>query len=175
MKVGLLGGSFNPAHHGHLYISNLAIKKLKLNQVWWLPTLQNPFKEKSIYADYSWRFKNCQKLSEENPKILVKSFDEIYTEKLLQKLTSRYPNYQFYWIMGADNLANLHKWKNFNKLIKIMPFAIFSRESFLLKANKMPALKIYNSLKKTGAKLPKFLIFRSKNCDLSSTKIRNHV
>jgi nicotinate-nucleotide adenylyltransferase len=96
MKIGLLGGSFNPPHHGHLHISNLAIKKLHLNQVWWIPTAHNPLKEKSIYAPYVERLQKCENLTKAHPKIYVKKLDEIYTVKLLQKLKKQYPTVEFF-------------------------------------------------------------------------------
>ena len=77
MKVGLLGGSFNPPHQGHLHISQIAIKKLGLNQVWWIPTAHNPFKEKSIYDSYENRVQKCEKLTQNLIKIRDKKFDEI--------------------------------------------------------------------------------------------------
>ena len=98
MKVGLFGGSFNPVHLGHLYVSNLAVKKLGLNQIWWIPTARNNFKDASIYQSYELRCKKCEILIKNNPKIFLKKFDEIYTEKLVKKLQKKYPKYQFFWV-----------------------------------------------------------------------------
>ena len=168
MKVGLFGGSFNPAHQGHLHVSNLALKKLGLNQIWWIPTKYNPLKEKSIYADYQTRFDKCKNLTKNNPRIYLKKFDEIKTEKLIKKLQNQYPTYQFFWIAGADNLPRLHEWDNFQNLMKLLPFAIFSRENFATRISRTKSFKIYSKLNKSGdKKLPKFLVFRTKNVNIS--------
>jgi nicotinate-nucleotide adenylyltransferase len=164
MKVGLLGGSFNPPHQGHLHLSNLAIKKLNLNQVWWIPTLKNPFKEDSIYESYVSRVEKCEDLIRNYPKLRLKRFSEIYTQKLIERLKKKYPNVEFFWIMGADNLEKFHKWKNFKELLKSIPIAIFSREKFLQHARKSRIFQLKLQ--------PKLLIFHTKNLDISSTKIR---
>lgn len=172
MKVGLFGGSFNPPHLGHLHISNLAIKKLGAHQIWWLPTAHNPFKELRIYESYETRLEKCEKISKNNPKIRVKKFDEIRTEKLVKMLKKKYPTYQFFWIAGADNFERLHEWDNFKNLIKLLPFVIFSREDFLLKIAKTKAFQIYKKLEKNH--LAKFKIFKTKNLNISSTELRKN-
>jgi nicotinate-nucleotide adenylyltransferase len=198
MKIGLFGGSFNPPHQGHVYISELAIKKLGLNQLWWIPNKYNPLKKQVVFDDFDSRFKKCQQMTLGSPKIKVKNFknDSVYTEELLTKLKSKYKNHQFYWIMGADNLVDLHRWKNFKKLIKMVIFVVFSRQNFLSTLKSSKAYNIYqgflkNNLNKpdkspktpdkisdkapnktSGQNLPRFLIFRIRNLDISSTQIR---
>ena len=164
MKIGLLGGSFNPPHLGHIYISQLAIKKLGLNQVWWIPTAQNPFKEKSIYESYKNRVLKCEILAKSQSKIHIKQFDEIYTQCLISRLQARYKNIEFFWLMGADNLEKFHQWKNFKKLILQIPLIIFAREKFLTKIKKTQSWKFISSTK--------YKIFYTKNLDISSSKIR---
>jgi nicotinate (nicotinamide) nucleotide adenylyltransferase len=164
MKVGILGGSFNPPHQGHVHISNLAIQRLGLNQVWWIPTAYNPLKDQSIYEDYSSRIKKCEDLTAKYPKIYTKKFDEIYTEILVKNLRSRYKNIEFFWLMGADNLENLHLWDGFKKLVKQIPLMIFSREKKLRNIKKTKAWKFVAH--------SKYKIFYSKNLDISSTEIR---
>lgn len=172
MRIGLLGGSFNFAHEGHVYISNLALKKLNLKQIWWIPTSQNPFKDKNSYAPFEDRIKECLKITEKHPKIYVKNFYEhsFSTYKLLKKINAQHPQIEFYFIIGADNIANLHKWKNFVNLIKIVNFAIFSRNSFLIKARKTKAFALYQSLAKKH--LSKIFLFKTKNYDISASAIR---
>lgn len=164
MKVGLLGGSFNPPHIGHVHISNLAIQKLGLNQVWWMPTAHNPLKEKSIYASYEVRFKKCQDLTKSSPKIYIKKFDEIYSKILISRLRARYKNIEFFWIMGADNLEKFHQWEGFKKIASQISLAIFSRETKLRMIRKTKSWKFVSS--------SKFKIFYTKNLDISSTAIR---
>lgn len=174
MKVGLFGGSFNPPHKGHLHISNLAVKKLGLNQIWWIPTKHNPFKDESIYESYKTRCQKTKDLTKDNPKIYLKEFDEIQTEELVRKLQNKYKGYQFFWITGADSMERLHEWGNFKNLIKLLPFAIFSREKYLLKMSRSKSFKIYQKLLQSSNKLPRFLIFKTKNINISSTQIRNN-
>lgn len=165
MKVGLLGGSFNPPHQGHVHISNLAIKKLNLNQVWWIPTAYNPLKERSIYEEYSSRVQKCEVITANNPKIYVKKFDEIYTEILVKKLRSRYKNIEFFWLMGADNLEKFHQWDGYKNIVKKISLAIFSREKKLRNIRKTKSWKF---IAQSDCK-----IFSSQNLDISSTEIRN--
>ncbi len=199
MKIGLLGGSFNPAHQGHIHISELAVKKLGLNQVWWIPTSQNPLKEKAT-EPYLARLQDCIKITQNHPKIVIKDFekDSPSTYKIVKKIKAKHPEAQFYWIMGADNLKKFHLWKNFLPLIKSIEFAIFSRADFLLKAKETRAFRIYQNIFSTrnskpsaiknasvlklletknnvikSAQLPKFSLFQTKNYDISSGAIRN--
>lgn len=177
MKIGLLGGSFNPAHQGHIYISELAVQKLGLNQVWWIPTAQNPFKEKATKS-YIARINDCLEITRSHPKICVKNFekDSFFTYGLVKKLRAQHPEVRFYFIMGADNLEKFHLWKNFLPLIKLIEFAIFSRADFLLKAKETKAFQIYQkviNVRESNAQLPKFLLFKTKNCNISSSAIRN--
>lgn len=165
MKIGILGGSFNPPHKGHIYISELAIKKLGLNFVWWIPTQKNPLKEAKNYEAYVSRIKKCEKLISSSPKLKIQQFDEIYSEKLVKKLKAKYPNVEFVWIMGSDNLANLHRWKNFKNFISNIKLTIFSRENSLLKIKQSRAWPF--------VKLQNPAIFFTKNLDISSTQIRN--
>ncbi len=183
MKIGLLGGSFNPAHLGHLHISKLATKKLRLNQIWWLLNY-NPFKEKSAYSSEESRLQACETITKNDPQIKVKNiFSEcIYTYDLVKKIKKKYPNCQFYWIMGADNLDKFHQWENFDRLIKEIEVVVFSRQEYLKKARETKALQLYFAKKKYAKKidkkivkkktLPKISLNRTKNYDISSTQLR---
>ena len=174
MKVGILGGSFNPAHLGHIHLSEIAIKKLALNQLWWIPTSQNPLKAKNDFLSFEERVKNCQILTRKNPKIYVKKIDNFYTIDLINYLQNKHKNYEFIWVMGADNLAELHRWHDFKNLIQKIEFAIFSRDNYLKKANNFKASKLYQKYKNKSKKLPKFSIFHSRKLNISSTQIRNN-
>ncbi len=173
MRVGLFGGSFNPPHQGHLHISGLAIKKLGLHQIWWIPTAHNNFKDPSIYESYDTRCNKCLALIKSHPKIYLKKFDQVQTAKLVKTLQKEYPNYDFIWIAGADNLERLHEWSNFKQLINMLPFAIFSREDFLLKIRQTKSFQIYKKLAQKNS-LPQFRIFKTQNLNISSTKLRKN-
>jgi nicotinate-nucleotide adenylyltransferase len=169
-KIGLLGGSFNPPHQGHVHISNLAKKHLNLDEIWWILTKNNPFKDKNLYEDYEIRLKKCQAIvaNEKNTKIMA--FDEVFTIDLVKKLHKNYENVKFTWIMGADNFENLHLWKDFEILIKMIDFAAFSRQNHLKNLKNSQAFEI---MKKTPE--CKLTIFETENLDISSTQIRNNV
>ncbi len=188
MKIGLLGASFNPAHLGHLYISNLALKKLGLNQVWWFIN-DNPLKDQAAYKPYESRLEGCEQILQNHPKIKIKNiFREcIYTYDLVQKLKKKYPQAKFYFIIGADNLENFHRWKNFKKLLGLVEFVVFSREGYVARANANKAIQLYKKMRETKGEmkkvgktnkvetknnLPKISIMRNKNYDISSTKLR---
>ena len=167
MRIGLLGGSFNPPHKGHLHISDLALKKLNLDQIWWLPTKQNPFKEKN--TNYSQRYSKCVFLTKNHPKIYVKKYNDIYTERLIYRLKNKYKNTKFTWIMGADNFEYFHKFKNFSRLVKSVSFAAFPRDDHFKKIRKTKAFLQIKSNKKA-----KLEIFNTQKINISSTQIRNN-
>ncbi len=173
MKVGILGGSFNPAHLGHIHLSKIAIKKLDLNQLWWIPTSQNPLKIKNNFLTFKERVKNCKIITQKNPKIYVKKIDNFYSIDLINSLQKKYKNYEFIWVMGADNLADFHRWHDFKNLICKIEFAIFSRDNYLKKINNFKAIKIYKKYKNNSKNLPKFSIFNTPKFNISSTQIRN--
>lgn len=139
IRVGILGGSFNPPHSGHLLISRLAIKRLGLKQLWWIPTLQNPLKNDDIRASYKKRLELCKKLTENNPAIKVKEYEQEYTYDLLKRLNQLYPNYEFFFIMGADSLINFHKWYKYKELHELARIIVFARPGYKNKALKSKA------------------------------------
>ena len=171
MKIGLLGGSFNPPHLGHVHLSKLAIQKLKLNQLWWLPTLQNPFKEQDQYLPYATRFALCKKITKNQPKIICQNQPYYFTFLLVKKLQKKHLKQQFFLICGADCLAQMHKWQNFKSLAKTIQIVIFARnilqKNILLNAKKT---KAYCLAKKTQLKMP---IFFTKTNPLSASNMRN--
>ncbi|MEI7668891.1 MAG: nicotinate (nicotinamide) nucleotide adenylyltransferase [Pseudomonadota bacterium] len=134
LSIGLLGGSFNPAHEGHLHISLEAIKRLKLDQVWWLVSPQNPLKSTSDMAGYESRFASAINISKNHNKIKISNFEKKhrlqYTHATLSELAKRHKNIKFVWIMGADNLASFHLWQKWRSIINIMPMVVFDRFPF---------------------------------------------
>ena len=119
-QIGLLGGSFDPPHRGHVYISLEAKKILSLDEVWWLVTPQNPLKIIKP-AGYKDRLKNCKIIAKNHPiqiKEIEKKINSKYSQFTIEYLCNHYPNIKFYWLMGADNLINLHKWQNWRRFFK---------------------------------------------------------
>lgn len=139
-KIGLLGGSFNPAHEGHLHISLEALKRLDLDEVWWLVSPKNPLKKASDLAPYKKRFEGAQKLAR-HPRIHVLDIEEklgfYYSIDTLRYLT-QYRDGQFVWLMGADNLEHFHRWRSWRAIAKLVPIAVLDRAPYALKALHAP-------------------------------------
>ncbi|MCP4935550.1 MAG: nicotinate-nucleotide adenylyltransferase [bacterium] len=129
MRVGLLGGSFDPPHKGHVHISLEAIKRLQLDQLWWLVSPGNPLKEQGPWP-LERRLQQCGELAR-HPKIkitaLEASLGSPYTAKTLTFLTRRYPATRFVWLMGADNMASVHLWQDWQRIFRAVPVAVLDR------------------------------------------------
>jgi nicotinate-nucleotide adenylyltransferase len=137
MRVGLLGGSFNPAHAAHVEISLTAQKRLGLDQVWWLVTPGNPLKRTSKLPSLSERVAAARKVAN-HPRIAVTGFPgekgSTYTIDLLNELKRRFPGVSFVWLMGADNLAEFHRWRSWQKIFETTPIAVLDRPGFRMQA-----------------------------------------
>ena len=129
-SVGILGGSFDPVHKGHLMISKIAIKKIKLSKVLWVVTKQNPFKGKTFYS-LNQRIKKARKIAKSTKKIQVMYLDKVASSSrsinILRYLISKKKLKNIYYIIGSDNLINFHKWKSWKKIVKLTKLVVFSR------------------------------------------------
>jgi nicotinate-nucleotide adenylyltransferase len=132
-RVGLLGGSFNPAHPGHLHISREALKRLRLDEVWWLVSPQNPLKKKTDLAPYATRLEMARKTATD-PRIHVSSLEGerglYYTIDTLRYLLRGNRDTQFFWLMGADNLAQFHRWKDWRAIAAMLPIVVLDRAPY---------------------------------------------
>lgn len=132
-RIGLLGGSFNPAHAGHLHISREAIKRLSLSEVWWLVSPKNPLKAADELAPYATRLTSAQAVATD-PRIHVTDIEAVhhlhYTVDTLRFLKRRYPRHTFVWLMGADNLPHFHRWRHWQAIVRLVPIAILDRVPF---------------------------------------------
>ena len=135
MRIGLLGGSFNPPHEAHLEISLTALKRLGLDRVWWLVTPGNPLEDPSKLASLESRVEAARKMAR-HPRIEVTGFagGSAYTIDLLAELKRRFPGVNFVWLMGADNLADFHRWQAWQQIFESMPIAVLDRPGFRHKA-----------------------------------------
>lgn len=133
MKIGLLGGSFNPAHEGHLYVSNKALEILKLDEIWWIVANQNPLKSKSDMASFEERFASAKKITKKNNKIIISDFEKKhnlqYSYDVISKLQKEFIKNKFVWLMGADNLLQFKKWHNWQNILNAIPIAILNRNT----------------------------------------------
>jgi nicotinate-nucleotide adenylyltransferase len=129
-KIGLFGGSFNPAHEGHRHVSLLALKRLGLHEVWWLVSPQNPLKPTVGMAPFDTRLAQAQQIAR-HPKVRVTDIERRlgsrYTVDTLARLKRRFPRLRWVWIMGADNLLSLAEWRRWPLLFQSVPVAIFDR------------------------------------------------
>src|SRR5262245_50826568 len=125
MRVGLFGGSFDPAHEGHAHVAETALKRLGLDRVWWLVSPQNPLKPKS--SPFEQRLASAQTHAH-GSKMVVTDIEQrlgcAYTYETLRELKRLYPGVDFVLVMGADNLANFRKWRNWREVAKALPVAI---------------------------------------------------
>lgn len=133
MRIGLLGGSFNPAHHGHRFISLRAMRQLRLDQVWWLVSPQNPLKSRQDMAGLDRRVQRAQAVAN-HPRIIVTALEERlgtrYTADTLPRLQTAFPGTRFVWLMGADNLQQLPRWDRWTEILHTMPVAVLARPSW---------------------------------------------
>jgi len=136
-RVGLLGGSFNPAHHGHLHVSREALKRLDLDEVWWLVSPQNPLKPVKGMAPFEARLAGARKLAR-HPRIFVTDLEQRlgtrFTTDTLTELRRRFPRTRFVWLMGADNLAQIRHWERWREIFRLAAVAVFDRPTYCLRA-----------------------------------------
>jgi len=166
-KIGILGGTFDPPHKGHLYISKIALKKLKLNKLIWLVTKKNPLKKKP-YLSTKMRMNLSKKMTKKEKKIFVKYYDDkvksINTFNLLNYIKKKNQKTKLFFLIGADNLAKFHKWNNWKKIPKLAKIVIFPRQNYSIKSLKPVISKKLNK---------KDLIYiDSRKVNISSSLIR---
>ncbi|MGB3720202.1 MAG: nicotinate-nucleotide adenylyltransferase [Hyphomicrobiaceae bacterium] len=130
MRIGLMGGSFNPPHAGHVLISHTVLTRLQLDQLWWIVTPGNPLKETSDLPSLDERIAACREMAAD-PRIKITGFESElgtpYTAATLAFLRRRFPDVRFVWVMGADNLAGFHRWQQWRQIMQMMPIAVVDR------------------------------------------------
>ena len=164
--IGLLGGSFDPVHKGHLTISKIALKKIKISQIYWLITKKNPFKNESS-SSLKKRTQFAKKLIGKNNYIKVKFYeDKIASNRTIDliKHLNKDKKFEVYFIMGADNLINFHKWHKWQSIIKKCNILVFDRQGYKAKSLKSVTFNTTNKKKLT------FIDFKKVN--ISSSQLR---
>ena len=163
IKIGVLGGSFDPAHKGHLAISNEALKRFKLKNIIWAITSQNPLKQKKSSA-LKKRIVVCKKIIGKNKLIKVKYFENETgsnrTTDTVDYLTKN-KNYEIYFLIGADNLVNFHKWYKWKNILKKIKLIVFDRHGYKKKSLNSETYKNYGRKKVTFVKFNKVNISSS--------------
>ena len=168
-SIGLLGGSFDPAHKGHLEISKIAIRKIKLNKVLWLVTRKNPFKKKPFYS-LQLRLYYAKKIAKNEKKIKVVHLDKIVKSSrsinIINYLINKKKHKSIYFIIGSDTLIKFHKWKSWKKIVKLTKLVVFSRKGYDKKG--------YNSIVAKYLK-NKIIFIKNKSFEISSTELRKQL
>ncbi len=182
-KIGLLGGSFNPAHDGHRAISLEAIKHLGLDEVWWLVSPQNPLKSTDQMAPLEARLASAVAMAAHHPKLVVTDLEQKlatqYTVDTVRRLL-RDGNADFVWLIGADNLMQLPKWRSWRDLLNLVPIAVFDREPYsyralagrVARAYAAHRIRVRDAAGLVRADPPAWVYFRLRRYRVSSTAIR---
>ena len=182
-RVGLLGGSFNPAHRGHRAISLAALKALRLDEVWWLVSPGNPLKPAAGMAPLSVRLASARRTARHAP---IRATDiearlgTRYTVDTLRTLTRRYPRTRFIWLMGADNLQQFDRWRQWRTIARSMPIAVIARPGYEGAAHSAPAMGWLRRFVRPRAQatdwtmwsLPALVLLRFRPDPTSATQLR---
>jgi len=184
MRIGLLGGSFNPPHTAHRAISLFAIKRLRLDRVWWLVTPGNPLKDKRTLHDPEERIAAARKLAND-PRIQVSCLESVigtrYTVDTVRYLRRRASSLRFAWIMGADNLSQFHRWQSWLDIASEIPIAVIDRPPQSFRALASPAAQALARYRLpenqartlTDHRAPAWVFLTGLKLSLSSTGLRN--
>ena len=137
VTIGLMGGSFNPAHDGHRHIARAALRRLGLDEVWWLVSPQNPLKSRDDMGAYAERLASARAVAK-HPRIKVRDIERrlgtVYTSECVAWLVRRAPRARFVWLMGADNLRQFDSWYHWSRILHTVPVAVFDRPPYALPA-----------------------------------------
>ncbi|WP_421731727.1 nicotinate-nucleotide adenylyltransferase [Brevundimonas sp.] len=144
MRVGLFGGSFNPAHDGHVHVAETAMSRLDLDRVVWLVSPQNPLKNTSQTAPLAERMASARSVAA-GPSMIVSDVETrigtAWTVDTLRVLKARHPGVRFVWLMGSDNLETFHRWRGWTDIMRMMPVAVIARPGSMLESRSAPAAR----------------------------------
>jgi nicotinate-nucleotide adenylyltransferase len=186
LRIGLLGGSFNPPHAAHRALSLFALKRLQLDRVWWLVSPGNPLKDTRALPPLGERIAAARAVAN-HPRIDVTGLEAListrYTIDTVIALRRKFPTLRFVWLMGADNLAQFHRWRNWQGIAAALPIAVIDRPSDSLRALASPAaqaLSKFRHIESRAAQLadfrpPAWVFLRGMKSPLSSTHIRSQI
>lgn len=180
MVIGLLGGSFDPAHDGHVHITREALRRLGLDRVWWLVSPGNPLKPDPP-APIARRMAKARAMLRGDPRVVVTDIEARlgtrFTAQTLARLRALYPGVRFVWLMGADNLAQLHRWDHWRSIMESVPIAVLARPGLGAVARSAPAARAYAKARVTPRRVawhstPAWCYLDLPRVDLSSSAIR---
>jgi nicotinate-nucleotide adenylyltransferase len=183
LRVGLFGGSFDPPHAGHVEVSRVALRALALDEVWWLVSPHNPLKQHAPSSDIHRRIAAARALVRD-PRIKVTGIEALlgttYTAETLARLMPRLPGVACVWMMGADNLASFHRWRDWRAIAARLPIAVFNRPGAALRALSSPVARTHWRYRRdpsdaaglAGSRPPAWVFLPSPHVSLSSTELR---
>ena len=183
MAVGLFGGSFNPPHAGHVLLAEIALRRLRLDQIWWMVTPGNPLKSHKELMPLKDRLAACEAITED-PRIKVTAFEAAhhirYTADTLALVKRKNPDVNFVWLMGADGLKNFHLWQRWRKIALTFPIAVIDRPGSTLSHMSSPVAKTFDYARTdeedaprlARMKAPAWTFIHGPRSSLSSSAIR---
>lgn len=182
-RIGLYGGSFNPPHAAHRLVALQALKRLGLDQVWWLVTPGNPLKSRDGLPDVAERLALTRSMAR-HPRFHVTGFEADigarYSQQTIAYLQKRFPRVHFVWIIGGDSLTSLHRWRNWRQLMRHVPVAVIDRPGDTLGATAAPAARLFATARVPEAqarslalrRAPAWTLLHGPRSTLSSTALR---
>ena len=169
-KIGILGGSFDPAHKGHLKISKIALKKIKLKKIYWIVTKKNPFKKKTFFSLKD-RIDKAKKISSKIKNIEVLYIDDVIKSsksiKVIQYILKKKKPKDLYFIVGSDILLKFHRWHSWKRIVKLAKLIVFSRKGYDRKSKKTIVVKYLNKNNIT--------FIKNKPIEVSSSSLRKRI
>jgi nicotinate-nucleotide adenylyltransferase len=167
LRIGLLGGSFNPAHAGHRYVADTALRRLKLDYVWLLVSPQNPLKPAHGMMALEQRLQSARNLAGGNRRLIVTDLERTiasrYTNDTIRVLKARFPEVRFVWLMGSDNLEQFHRWQHWQDILATIPAAVVLRPGTTLAPLKAKAYRTWKA---------RFAVLDGHRNEMSATAIR---
>lgn len=180
-RIGLMGGSFNPAHEAHVHVSLVALRRLQLDAVWWLVSPQNPLKPVAGMAPLWQRLAHARGLIR-HPRIHASApeagLGTRYTADTLDALKARFPKARFAWIMGGDSLAGFHRWRHWRHIAASMPLAVVARPGFTTRAlggvaaRRLEAFRVMDAGALFAGPLPAWIFLQERLDPSSATALR---